>query len=40
MTENIQEIDVDKIIEKLIDSKGKEVKLSENEIRGLCTKSR
>jgi serine/threonine-protein phosphatase PP1 catalytic subunit len=40
MTESIQEIDLDKIIEKLIDSKGKEVKLSEAEIRGLCTKSR
>ena len=40
MIESIQEIDLDKIIEKLIDSRGKEVKLSEIEVRGLCTKSR
>ena len=40
MTENIQEIDLDKVIQKLIDSKGKEVKLTEAEIRGLCIKSR
>jgi hypothetical protein len=38
--DNSQEIDLDKIIERLIDSKGKEVKLSETEIRALCVKSR
>ena len=40
MAENIQEIDLDKIIERLIESKGKEVKLMEAEIRGLCVRSR
>ena len=40
MTENSQEIDLDKIIERLVDSKGKEVKLTETEIRGLCVRAR
>lgn len=40
MLENPQEIDIDKIIERLVDSKGKEVKLTETEIRGLCVKAR
>lgn len=40
MTEHVQEIDIDKIIEKLLEGKGKEVKLLEVEIRGLCMKSR
>ena len=38
------EIDVDKIIEKLLEVKGskpgKQVNLTENEIKGLCNKSR
>ena len=42
-TTNI-EIDVDKIIEKLLEAKdkkpGKQVNLTETEIRGLCLKSR
>ena len=40
MLENTQEVDIDKIIEKLVGSKGKEVKLLEAEIRGLCVKAR
>lgn len=35
-----EEIDVDTIINKLLDSKGKDCKLTESEIRGLCLKSR
>jgi serine/threonine-protein phosphatase PP1 catalytic subunit len=40
MAEHVQEIDIDKIIEKLLEGKGKEVKLIEAEIRGLCIKAR
>lgn len=35
-----EEIDVDKIISKLLENGGKDVKLLESEIRGLCLKSR
>lgn len=35
-----EEIDVDTIINKLIDAKGKDCKLLESEIRGLCLKTR
>ena len=35
-----EEIDVDVIINKLLDAKGKDCKLLESEIRGLCLKSR
>jgi serine/threonine-protein phosphatase PP1 catalytic subunit len=35
-----EEIDVDTIINKLLDAKGKDCKLTESEIRGLCLKSR
>jgi hypothetical protein len=34
------EVDIDKIINKLLENGGKEVKLLESEIRGLCLKSR
>jgi serine/threonine-protein phosphatase PP1 catalytic subunit len=40
MAEHVQEIDIDKIVEKLLEGKGKEVKLIEAEIRGLCIKAR
>ena len=35
-----EEIDVDTIIDKLLSAKGKDCKLLESEIRGLCLKSR
>jgi serine/threonine-protein phosphatase PP1 catalytic subunit len=35
-----EEIDVDMIIEKLLNSKGKDCKLLDSEIRGLCLRSR
>jgi serine/threonine-protein phosphatase PP1 catalytic subunit len=35
-----EEIDVDTIINKLLEAKGKDCKLLESEIRGLCLKSR
>lgn len=34
------ELDLDKVISLLIDSKGKDVKLAETDIRALCIKSR
>lgn len=34
------EIDIDKIIDKLIDKNPKEVKLLESEIRAICIKAR
>ena len=34
------EIDVDKIINKLLENGGKDVKLLESEIRGICLKAR
>lgn len=43
-TNIVHDIDVDKIIEKLLEIKdkkaGKQVNLTENEIRGLCIKAR
>jgi serine/threonine-protein phosphatase PP1 catalytic subunit len=43
-TTTTHDIDVDKIIEKLLEVKdkkaGKQVNLTENEIRGLCIKAR
>ena len=39
--ENVEEIDVDNIINKLLEANGKDCKnLTEAEIRGLCLKSR
>lgn len=35
-----EEIDIDTIINKLLEAKGKDCKLLESEIRGLCLKSR
>lgn len=35
-----EEIDVDTIINKLLESKGKDCKLQESEIRAICLKSR
>lgn len=35
-----EEIDVDTIINKLLDAKGKDCKLMESEIRGICLKAR
>lgn len=44
MNSSVPDIDVDKIIEKLLEVKGskpgKQVNLTENEIKGLCMKSR
>jgi serine/threonine-protein phosphatase PP1 catalytic subunit len=35
-----EEVDVDKIINKLLENGGKDVKLLESEVRGLCLKAR
>lgn len=35
-----EEVDVDKIINKLLENGGKDVKLLESEIRGLCLRAR
>jgi serine/threonine-protein phosphatase PP1 catalytic subunit len=40
MTDKAEEIDIDKIINKLLENAGKDVKLLESEIRALCLKSR
>ena len=44
MNSSVPDIEVDKIIEKLLEVKGskpgKQVNLTENEIKGLCMKSR
>lgn len=35
-----EEVDVDRIINKLLENGGKDVKLLESEIRGLCLRAR
>jgi serine/threonine-protein phosphatase PP1 catalytic subunit len=35
-----EEVDIDKIINKLLENGGKDVKLLESEVRGLCLKAR
>jgi len=35
-----EEVDVDKIINKLLENGAKDVKLLESEVRGLCIKAR
>lgn len=35
-----EDVEVDKIISKLLENGGKDVKLLESEIRGLCVKAR
>ena len=35
-----KEVEIDKVIQKLVGDKGKEVKLNENEIRGICNTAR
>ena len=35
-----EEVDIDKIINKLLENGGKDVKLLESEVRGLCLKAK